>query len=362
MRKWQVGWGPVVLCNMNCSFCYSKNSRDSINSLGYDEWVNFIDGNHEKIDAINYGTGENTMSDDWFKLIKYIRDNYPNISQALTTNGYLSERIMENSNYGRIIQKSIEEIDISLDFCNPQKHNDLRGQKHAYKWAIETLEYCSDKDIEPTIVFLGCSDTLKKENIDGLFEIAKKYNSKLRMNIYRPTNGIDEISKKFIPTFEQIINILYYINDKYKILSICDPLFSSILTDSNYEIDPSGSNSLRILGDGSITPSTYLISDEFKRLNIKNPQSLKVIEENNIFKDITLAPTPKECKECKHVNTCNGGVYDRRYLWYGDFKERDPYCPFRKSDNSTFKKVKIKKDDSFSSIHDGYLPTIFFSS
>ncbi|SHK19054.1 radical SAM/SPASM domain-containing protein [Paramaledivibacter caminithermalis] len=361
MKKWQIGWGPIVSCNMKCKFCYSENSRKNTQSLSYQDWVSFIDNNYKYIDAINYGTGENTMSDEWFKLVKHIREQYPNIAQALTTNGYLSERIMEDSEYDEIIKKSINEVDVSLDFSAPMKHNEFRGQKHAYRWAINTLEYLKDKDIETTIVFLGSPETLEKENIKGLFEIGKKYNAKLRMNIYRPTNGINDASKRFIPSFEQIIDTLYYINNNYRIVAICDPLFSSILTEDNYEEDPSGSNSLRILGDGSITPSTYLISEEFKRANIKMLDALKVIENDNLFNDVILAPIPKECEQCQYVNTCKGGVYDRRYLWYGDFNERDPYCPFRNSQSIKFEKVKVKRDNDFSSIHDGYLPTMFFN-
>lgn len=83
--KWSIGWGTISQCNMNCGFCYSKRVRETSEDLKYNDWVKFIDENHQHIDSINYGTGENTLSLDWFKLVDYINVKY-NIKQALTTN------------------------------------------------------------------------------------------------------------------------------------------------------------------------------------------------------------------------------------------------------------------------------------
>ena len=75
MNKLSVGWGPISACNMNCQFCYSRHKRTNSKDLHYDDWVKFIDENNREIEAINYGTGENSLSLDWFKLVKYIRHN-----------------------------------------------------------------------------------------------------------------------------------------------------------------------------------------------------------------------------------------------------------------------------------------------
>lgn len=360
MKKWKVGWGIEAKCNMKCAFCYSEKTRKSIGSLGYKDWVKFIDENHERVAEINYGTGENTLSYDWFEFIYYVRKNYPEIGQALTTNGYLSERI-KDARYKKIIEESIDEVDISLDFSDKNKHNEWRGQENAYDWALKTLEFLKDTDILSTIVFIGTNETFHKNNLDGLFEIAGNNKAKLRMNLYRPTNGIDEKSKRFISSFYNILEALYYINDNYKVLSICDPLFSSIITKGNLKSDPSGVNSIRILSDGSITPSTYLISEEFRRVNITMENALSLIEEDKLFNEFKLAPVPSSCSGCSYIEGCRGGVYDRRYLWYKSFKERDPYCPYRLGDNQSFREIAVTREEGFSSIHDGYLPTMFFS-
>lgn len=359
-KKWKIGWGTISNCNMKCKFCYSATVREEVENLEFKDWKKFIDENHNFIDSINYGTGENSLDEDWFELVGYIREKYPTIIQALTTNGYISYQMNKNHKLKKIVVESIDEIDVSLDFCERNKHNKFRGQENAYDWALETLKLCKEHKISSTIVFIGTNETLENKNIDGLFEIAKMNDAKLRMNLYRPTNGIVE-NNIFIPDYKNIINILYYIEKNYKILEICDPLFSSILTENNFRIDPSGTESLRILSDGSITPSTYLISKEFRLNNIKEDNVFSKLQSNEVITYLGELEIPKTCESCNFNRTCRGGVIDRRYLWYKNFQKRDPYCPFREGNFLPDKKIEIKQDPNFSSVHDGYLPTIFFS-
>lgn len=355
---WQVGWGTVPSCNMRCQFCYSGTVRSENNiTTNLSDWKKFIDENHDYIEAINYGTGENTISDDWFYLIHYIRKKYPQIKQALTTNGFLSEKV-KLPKFEKIILESIDEVDVSLDFSIEEKHNEFRGVKDAYRFALGALEFCSKNNIVTTIVFIGTPQTVNIENMIGLFKIAKKYGAKIRMNIYRPISMDPLINKKFILPFNTLIEALYYINDNYKILSIADPLICSIITEDQVEQDPFSINSIRIIPDGSITPSTYLISPEFRYANIKDSNVLKELTLPNVQQILQL---PDDCQECAFKNRCRGGVFDRRYLYYKTFNARDPYCPFIKGNYLPKKKIDVIKPENFSSIHYGYLPTIFFA-
>lgn len=356
MRKWNVGWGVVSRCNMNCQFCYSKHRRHNSNDLNFNDWKKFVDENHKKIKSINYGTGENTLDKDWFKLILHIRRNYPEIRQALTTNGHLSESVKDSACMDAFVE-AIDEVDVSLDFCDEAKHNAFRGQPNAYKWAIDTLQLCQRLNIPTTIVFLGSEKNMSPTNIDGLFSIAKKYNSILRLNMYRPTEGISEVSKEFIVSYDTFINAIMHISKNYNILAINDALFSSILTNKTIE-DPSGDRSIRILSDGSITPSTYLIDKDYIIANIREDNVLDKLEQEKRMNQIVEKYIPEECAECVYAESCAGGVYDRRYLWHGTLIKKDPYCTKR------YEKLNENplptSDESFESVHDGYLPTIFF--
>lgn len=354
--KWNIGWGTISKCNMNCEFCYSKTHRQKTADLGYADWVQFIDENHAYIRSINYGTGENTLSNDWFLLVSYIRDHYPAIRQAVTTNGYLSVAVSDQNNMRSFI-KAIDEVDVSLDFADSARHNTSRGQPSAYRWAIDTLKLCMREKKQTTIVFLGSQITTSHENIDGLFSIAKKYNAILRMNMYRPTDGINEYSQPFIISRSCLVDVLTYINEKYHILTVGDAYFSPVLT-GEARPDPSGDVSIRILSDGSITPSTYLIGGNYKVANIKQKKVLQQLESEGTLKKIIREILPPECKGCAYEKSCQGGVFDRRYLWHGTLDKKDPYCSHLYTEK--IPPAIIVKNTGFSSVHDGYLPTMFF--
>lgn len=355
-KKWNIGWGTISKCNMNCQFCYSKKRRGQSDDVSYDDWIKFIEENQERISSINYGTGENSLSLEWFKLVDYIRRKYPNIRQAVTTNGYLSEAIL-NKYCKNIFIKAIDEVDVSLDFYNSDKHNEFRGQPKAYQWAIDTLDVCQQYNKVTTIVFLGSKQNITRDNIDGLFEIAKKYSAILRMNMYRPTEGVNDRSKQFIIPCNQLIDAIKYINEKYQIITLNDTLFSTIFTGETVD-DPSGNRSIRILADGSITPSTYLIDEKYIVGNIKQRNVLSRLEEDGSLEKIIFKNIPQECNECVYSNTCAGGVMDRRYLWYGDINKKDPYCKQIYKEKSK-NLIHIRKT-KYISVHDGYLPTMFF--
>lgn len=358
MKKYNVGWGLTNACNMNCKFCYSKETRKATKDVTINDWIKFIDENHDYIDSINYGTGENAISDDFFNFILYVRTKYPTITQSLTSNGYIYERVSKDKKLYEIYLKCIDEVDVSLDFAIQEKHNSFRGQSKAYDWAINTLAMLQKDNKKATIVFVGFNETMTKNNIDGLFQIAKKYDAILRLNIYRPVSDLPEINKKFVLEYKTLINALEYINKNYQIISLNDVLFGNIYTNDTNIVENTGVDSIRILPDGSICPSTYLITKDYRNeYNIKQNNVLS----NLNFEDFINPPIPQECKNCKIKTQCRGGVYDRRILWKKTLTERDPYCPFENGDNIEKDKFKILKRERVS-VHDGYLPTMFFKN
>ena len=353
MKKYNVGWGITNACNMNCKFCYSKDTRHSTSDTTLKDWIKFVDENHEYIDSINYGTGENAISNDFFKFISYV-----SITQSLTSNGYIYERVSKDPELYDIYKKSIDEVDVSLDFAIPEKHNFFRGQPKAYDWAINTLKMLQKDKKTATIVFVGFEETMTPENIDGLFEIAKKYDALIRLNIYRPVSDNKEINEKFILSYKTLMSTLEYINEKYKIVTLSDVLLGNIYTREKDIKENTGIYSIRILPDGSICPSTYLITKDFRnKYNIKQENVLSKVK----FEDFIEAPIPEKCKDCEIRNKCKGGVYDRRMLWNKTLNERDPYCPFENDDDINKKQFKTLKKKRVS-VHDGYLPTMFFKN
>ena len=180
----------------------------------------------------------------------------------------------------------------------------------------------------------------------------------IRLNIYRPVSDNEEINKKFILSYNTLIDTIEYIYKNYKVVALSDVLLGNIYTKGNDIKENTGIDSIRILPDGSICPSTYLISENFRnKYNIKQDNVLANIK----FEDFIEAPIPKKCEGCAIKDSCKGGVYDRRMLWYKTLNERDPYCPFENNDNLDKEQFTVLKKNRVS-VHDGYLPTLFFKN
>ena len=88
---------------------------------------------------------------------------------------------------------------------------------------------------------------------------------------------------------------------------------------------------------------------------------IKKLKDNKLDR-IVENVIPKECKNCKFVSLCKGGVVDRRYLWNGNLNKRDPYCFVDNPELMHKLKDITLSNEKFESVHDGYLPTMFFKS
>lgn len=355
-NKWTLGIGVTSSCNMKCPFCYSQDQRET-NDLPLDRWISFVKSNAFFIKAINYGTGENTLSKTWYELIHYIRNYFPGIRQAITTNGYLSKAI-EDSKKKDVLDSCIDEIDVSIDFANPEIHDKIRRFSGAYDMAVDTLSYCKEQGKHATIVILGREETLDINNLHQLFELAGSYNAFIRINIYR---HVSTKSSFQYPGFSSVIKALDWIIKHYTVVSISEPVFSSIYGINN-NISEDSPMSMRILSDGSITPSTYLITEEWVAGNICDDVLLPEIGQTPPFKRYNNDILPEWCKECFYAKTCKGGTRDRRLLKWGNLNHPDIYCP-RFATEIVEKKMSLNPRilHNKNTIHSDYLPTIIFS-
>lgn len=91
--KWKIGWGLSNKCNMACKFCYSRKVRreqknfDNVIQTGID----FVKKNRNKIDSINFGTGEPTVEPSFFSFCDQLNRVAPNVTLGVTTNGNLAK-------------------------------------------------------------------------------------------------------------------------------------------------------------------------------------------------------------------------------------------------------------------------------
>ena len=356
--KWKIGWGISNRCNMGCRFCYSRNARKEPN---YKDNIRagfqFIINNKERIESINFGTGEPTIEPELFELCDAIRREAPHISIGITTNGTLVEAL-EDPHRLDVFRRCIDDVDVSLDYGDQARQDQSRNHPGAFMMAVRSLKVCRQYGKKTTIVNALHKYNGTRENMDSLMRLSRIYDASLRINIYRPTVGFD-----YVIGYDQLKEILIRFVRNQQVESLADPLFASLFHVPCPAGDPVARSSFRILPNGYISPSTYLLDREWQEHRIDEIRDIDALHDFACFRKILLAPVPKACSSCPYVAICRGGVIDRRWLWYHDLNRRDPYCPYKNHDQDDWVSLSgdaVCASEKKSFVHDGYLPTLIF--
>jgi radical SAM protein with 4Fe4S-binding SPASM domain len=337
---------------MYCKFCYSKIERVNQKvELGFEEKKDFLLRNSSIIKSINFGTAENVLADDFFKLIRFIRTLNPSIKLSITTNGSVYN-FLQNKKISKIFYNCIDEVDVSLDSANPSLHDSLRGVKGAFDMASKTIDECTKNDKVCTIVNTLMKPTASIDNVEGLIDLASKKNCLLRFNVYRPSNG----SWEYVISCKELFSVIAFCLDNLQLLRVSDRALKAWLDIK--EVTFGGSDiSMRLLPDGWITFSTYLVSSKWHIGNIKSTSLRRIKNKIDRFLKYCDNILPQDCVDCHYKDTCKGGEIDRRLLWFGDLGKKDPYCPL---EWHSLLPTSIRKNSANSLIHADYLPTIIF--
>ncbi len=358
--KWKIGWGLSNRCNMACKFCYSRKVRREQSNFAniLQAGVEFVQKNSSRIDSINFGTGEPTVEPAFFSFCDRLKSVAPEVMIGVTTNGNLAKAV-ENPYNLDIFIRCIEDVDVSLDFGNLLQQDDSRNYKGAFQSVIDTLKLCHKYKKNTTIVSVMHKYNCSIHNFESMIRIARIYGASFRINILRPTVDYDFA----LPYSDLKCNFIKLI-DEYEVESIADPLLAALVDAECPNGDPTAKSSFRILPNGYITPSTYLLDSNWQAIRVDEIDDIDSLHDLDCFKTIKSVELPEFCKKCKLQEKCRGGVFDRRWLWYHDFKEHDPYCPFRFDDDLEWQSLSgkvIYSKERKSFVHDGYLPTLIFN-
>lgn len=358
--KWKIGWGLSNKCNMACKFCYSRKVRreqknfDNIIQTG----VEFVKRNKDRIDSINFGTGEPTVELAFFRFCDQLNKVAPNVTLGVTTNGNLAKAVNDPYNMDVFI-RCIKDVDVSLDFGNAEQQDESRNCEGAFQGVIETLKLCQKFGKNATVVSVMHKFNCSYSNFSSMIRIARLYNASFRINILRPTVDF-AFALPYKNLKDNFINLIH----EYEVESIADPLLAALVEADCPNGDPTAESSFRILPNGYVTPSTYLLDANWQAKRLDEIDDIDSMHELDSFKTIKSVEIPYSCEKCMMREKCKGGVFDRRWLWYHDFSENDPYCPLRFADSLGWKQMSgdvIYSKERKSFVHDGYLPTLIFS-
>jgi radical SAM protein with 4Fe4S-binding SPASM domain len=314
-----VGIGLTNLCNLNCDHCYSRKMAERSISLND---ANKIILSFPFLESVNFGTGESILNDNFEKIIDLFYSK--GIRLAITSNG-LSIKKMRRETLVKF-----DDVDISIDFPERERHDQWRKKKGLFKDAILAIKRCKKLNINVSIVTVLMSNNYSY--FSKFKRLIDKYDINLRINLYKPVN-----KDEFTPSYEQFWEAIKSISENFKVVSCSEPILS-LFWDENMNGSKCG-NSMRIHPDGEVSSCVY----------VKNRDSHQKF---NADKKVL----PEFCKKCKVLNKCMGGCYGRR-ITENRQKLPDSFCPFfnkKKMPIIKFKKYKANKEF----IHSNYLCTL----
>jgi MoaA/NifB/PqqE/SkfB family radical SAM enzyme len=131
----------------------------------------FDDGIFSKVQKIALTGGEPFLRNDLVHVVDILHDRMPKSSFGITTNGFLTDRVLEFSE--EITNQNIPlSISVSIDGFSAT-HNAIRGVPYAYDRAIKTLEELIELRKCTKKLHLGVSYTITPQNLEDVRDFRK---------------------------------------------------------------------------------------------------------------------------------------------------------------------------------------------
>lgn len=262
--------------------------------------------------SVNYGTGELACNPGTDELVLYVARNFPSVSQSLTTNGY---SVLA---FPKRVLRCFHDVDVSVDFPDPDRQVAFRGHPSAWEWAVKALELLRAEGIPRTVVTCVTAETTD-EDIVRLVELAARYGAYWRASWFRRMGrGGDGLRLRPRRAWE----VVALAAGCGKVVAL-DSVFAAPLG-LGFPACPAGRNSLRIHEDGSVSPYTFLKGGKWSAGSVYDP-GFDLRNALAAFAQLRERK-PEACAPCPFWNACGGGCLSRAVLHGGSPGSRDDYC------------------------------------
>ena len=167
---WFIDFDITTRCNLNCSFCYFKNSMNKSRDLTTDEVVNFLNTLKKGTFLVLSG-GEPFIRKDIFQIIRRAKEN--KLKVGLFTNGLL----LNSGKCEEIVNSGLDQILFSIHGL-PHYHDNLTGVKGATDKIMENIALLKSKSKKnKPDIYISCTVTEENvEDIDKLSSLAESLN------------------------------------------------------------------------------------------------------------------------------------------------------------------------------------------
>ncbi|MDN5344480.1 MAG: AdoMet-dependent heme synthase [Clostridia bacterium] len=323
-----LSWNTTNQCNLYCDHCYRDAGAKARDELDTAEARNLID---EAVKAgfriMIFSGGEPLLRPDLLELVAYA--SRQGLRPVLGSNGTLLTPVL-----ARELKKAgARAIGISLDSCDPTRHDRLRRQEGAWQQAMAGMAACREAGLPfqvHTTVFEWNQDELERIT-DLAVEIGARGH---HFFFLVPTGRAKNIeveslrAQAYEATLQRILNKQQQVAIELK--PTCAPQFMRIARQMGVPVRYSrgclaGIAYCIISPRGDVQPCAYL---NVPVGNVRETPFSRIWQESEVFRTLRTEDYSGGCGHCGYKKVC-GGCRARAWYYHGDYMAEEPWCLYR---------------------------------
>jgi uncharacterized protein len=334
---------PTHLCNLACTYCYNDDVRDPIMrpetlERTIEQTFSYVADRHQDrfVNFIWHGGEPMVAGRKFFDQIISLQLKYAGetkYSNSIQTNGVLID-----DGWVDFFKENQFTVSISID---GPKH--LHDRFRVTKKGTGSFDqvFAGIQKVQAANLPLGVCLVLSRANIEHSAEIYDFLaTNRLRFNVI-PLNrsgsardnyddvGLDaeEYANAWIPMFDRWFeaedkDYIYCTDFIFKTRAIvagqpADCIGLENCANTNISTDPVG----------DVFPCATLSGHDDTKYGNLVSNSLKEIMDDSVGLSFRNRTVDEQCKTCKWQHVCHGGCPARSYKFFGNFHQRDYYCP-----------------------------------
>ena len=321
-----ISWNTTQACNIHCSHCYRDAGTRSADELTTEEGKKLLSEMAKAgFKIVILSGGEPLMRSDIYELIAHART--VGLRPVLGTNGILITPDVAS----KLKEAGLAVAGISLDSCDPNKHNHFRQAEQAWQKSVAGMEACREAGLKFQIHTTAMS--WNEPEITDITDFAVKIGAIAHHIFFLvPTGRGKDIEATTLKT-EQYEALLGRILDKQGQVPIelkptCAPQFMRIAKEKGIAMRYSrgclaGTGYCVIIPNGNVQPCPYL---PIAVGNVKEKAFDQIWQESALFEELRHEPLKGGCGACGYDKIC-GGCRARAYYYSdGDYRAEEPWC------------------------------------
>ncbi len=301
-------------CNLRCEHCYNNSGAKREHELSFEEIKKMID-EFAAIGVVNMviSGGEPLLHRHLFDIIEYVRSKP--MSVMVFTNGTL----ITKDTVQKFKESHILSVATSINGATPETDNSFRGVPGSFEKTIKAIEMLKEAEI-PVRVNVCLHKGILDEFAD-LLRLFKEWKI-AEYSVWPVTYTGRSGGPDFLITPEDYREVLKQLK-KYE---SSEGIKNEIPSDTQKINCGIGKNSLTIRSDGTVIPCPPF-PDTVSLGSIQKDSIVDIWNNSPLLNKVRRISVFENslCKECPHINVCQGGCMAHRYRTTGELGCGEPF-------------------------------------